>query len=503
MSVIEFKPLYPDEDEAAILARFRAWANEGLDPAVDSDRWVDTREGSHWFVGVMPAVREFARVYDFMGTEVVAAGFPVWAWGDYLDDHAEVHDIERLAATKASGIARFIGAPGTVIAAGTTVTAEPPTEDADVAEYEVTEGGTLPDPITTPDDLAATPAGTGGTLAAGDRDYAITAFDLAGETQRLTPDGEASATVVSGGSTGTVTLSWSAVPGALGYRVYFDSGSGFRLLAEVATPGYVDTGADEPDEARVIPVANTTGGELLLPIRATEAGSFGDVGAGAVTVLSTPLPGVEVTNDEEITGGTDAETDDALRERVLDSFQGNGPGNKKDYERRARAWEGVGRVTVIPQWDGPGTVKVIVTDAAGQPLSAEIVDGLQADMDPVPGLGEGWAPISAVVTVTTATVLNVSVGADVELEPGFSLDGAGGTVDVSADIEDALRDYIERVEPGGEIVIAQVMGRIATVFGVHDVDNVEVNGSSTNVAVDSDPPKVPHLAAVDLTAADV
>jgi hypothetical protein len=55
--LLDFLPLFPDDDEDAILARMRADANEGLDPAIDVDEWVDTREGSHWYVSVMPGAR--------------------------------------------------------------------------------------------------------------------------------------------------------------------------------------------------------------------------------------------------------------------------------------------------------------------------------------------------------------------------------------------------------------------------------------------------------------
>lgn len=377
---LDFLPLFPDDDEDAILARMRASANEGLDPANDADQWTDTREGSFWHISVMPAVRELARLYDLAGTEVPASGFPVWAWADYLDDHAEVQDIARLAPTAAEGMEKFTGPNGTVIAVGTTVGVEPAQPDDDAPEFEVTVGGVI------------------------------------------------------------------------------------------------------------------AGGIVELPIRAVETGTLGNVAAGAITSPSTPLPpGVTITNDDPTTGGTDPETDEALRERVLDAYQGKGAGNRGDYLRWGRAWEGVGRVTVIPLWNGPGTVKVIVMDADGGPLPAGTVTGLQNDLDPTAGLGDGRAPIGAQVTVTTAVALNITVAATVEPESGFTLDGTGGTVAIRADIEKALSDYIERVPPGGEVVFEQIRGRIAVVNGVHDVGGVTVNGGVVNVPVDDDPAQSPQL----------
>lgn len=378
--LLDLLPLFPDEDEAAILERMRADANEGLDPEVDADQWVDTREGSFWQIAVMPTVRRIAMLYDLAGTEVPASGFAVWAWADYLDDHAAVQDIVRLPATRADGIVTFTGTPGTVIATGQIVGVEPVGADDPAPEFVVNVGGEIPG-----------------------------------------------------------------------------------------------------------------GGAIDLAVTASEAGEAGNVGSGAVSVPGPGLVGVAVSNADPMKGGSEAEADESLRGRVLNAYTGQGAGNRKDYERWARAWEGVGRATVIPLWNGPGTVKVIVTTVDGQPVSDATVAALQADLDPTPARGDGQAPVGAHVTVETATALDTTVAADVEFEDGYTLDGAGGTVALGADITAAVRDYVERVESGDEIVIAKVSGLIVNVPGVHDVSGVRLNGNTINLPVDDDPAQVPHL----------
>lgn len=379
---LDFIPLFPDETEDAILTRMRAWANEGLDPALNADQWTDTREGSQWFIGVRPSVIELAKAYDLVGTEVVAAGMAVWAWGPYLDDHAEIQQLVRLAATPAEGSVTFSGPNGTFIDVGTTMSTEPATPDADVPEFETTASGTI------------------------------------------------------------------------------------------------------------------SAGTLVLPIVATEGGVAGDVSANAITVPSTPVPaGVTFTNPAATDGGTDVETDEALRLRVVQAYQGKGAGTQRDYVRWAGDWSGVGRVTVIPLWDGPGTVKVIVTDANGQPVSAGVVNGLQADLDPtaVTGQGDGRAPIGATVTVATAVAFAITVAGTVFTEDGYTLDGSGGTVAIRAAIIAALKRYIEAVQPGDEIVFEKVRGIMVTVLGAHDVSGVLLNGATANVAVATSPAQAPQL----------
>jgi uncharacterized phage protein gp47/JayE len=146
-------------------------------------------------------------------------------------------------------------------------------------------------------------------------------------------------------------------------------------------------------------------------------------------------------------------------------------------------------------------VKLIVTTAEGNPVSAATVAGLQADLDPVPGAAEGRAPVGAIVTVTTAATRSIEIVATVEVEPGYSLDGFGGAVALRQDIVSALRNYVERVEAGGEIVVSQLVGRIVGVVGVHDAAVTALEGvtPAVNVTISSDPAQVPVLADPTLT----
>jgi hypothetical protein len=100
---------------------------------------------------------------------------------------------------------------------------------------------------------SATAAASGGSLADGAYFYKLTAVNARGETLA---SNERSATT-SGGS-GSVALSWPAVSGATGYKVYRGSASGAEtLLATVgAVTSYTDTGAATPGLSTP-PTANT------------------------------------------------------------------------------------------------------------------------------------------------------------------------------------------------------------------------------------------------------
>lgn len=107
----------------------------------------------------------------------------------------------------------------------------------------------------TPPVISPTTATTGGTLAAGTWKYYVTAINANGET---TVSNEASQTTT--GSTSTVTLTWSAIPGATGYKVYrtaVGGATGTELLLTTlgAVTTYTDTGALTP--AGALPTSNT------------------------------------------------------------------------------------------------------------------------------------------------------------------------------------------------------------------------------------------------------
>jgi hypothetical protein len=95
--------------------------------------------------------------------------------------------------------------------------------------------------LTTPVDLTATRSATGGTLAAGTYYYKVSAVNGAGQTL---PSSQVSVTTT--GTTSSVVLTWTAVAGATGYRVYRSTVSGTfntpALLASPTSATYTDTG---------------------------------------------------------------------------------------------------------------------------------------------------------------------------------------------------------------------------------------------------------------------
>jgi uncharacterized phage protein gp47/JayE len=99
------------------------------------------------------------------------------------------------------------------------------------------------------------------------------------------------------------------------------------------------------------------------------------------------------------------------------------------------------------------------------------------------GKGAGLAPIGAIVAVSTPTLKAVVVAATVVPDTGYSLDGAGGTIPIRSDVNAAIKDYIDRLPPGGDVVFNHVQSRFFAVTGVTDVTGLTLNGAATSVVV--------------------
>lgn len=264
---------------------------------------------------------------------------------------------------------------------------------------------------------------------------------------------------------------------------------------------------DDPDADPIVfetTVSNTIGntatpdGTITIPVEALVAGPEGNAPAGTVTELLTGIEGVaSISNALAITGGADVETDELYRERILLEYASpHGAGTIADYKRWALGFPPVGYVTVDPLWAGAGTVRVVVTDQENNPVSNTVKAGLQAELDPTPGEGRGLAPIGAIVTVDTPALVSVDVVVTLVMEDGYSIDGAGGMTDLSADVEAAVREYIDTLDPGSDVIRNKVIEAIMLVPGVADLSALTLNGGGGNVVVT--PLQVPRTDDVTL-----
>ncbi len=241
-------------------------------------------------------------------------------------------------------------------------------------------------------------------------------------------------------------------------------------------------------------------GTAAVAAECLEPGTIGNVAANTITLLSEPINGIaSVTNPEPFTGGTEMEDDDSFRERVLVAYDEPLSGAKKDYERWAKEVPGVGAVYVVPLWNGPGTVKILVIDANGQPANQELIDAVQNHIAPDGNLGGGLAPIGADVTVDAPEVFAVDIAFSLFLKDGYDAEI------VVENIKARLRDFMAGFElntgdrPPERITVTRVGYEILSVDGAADYASLTLNGNDDYVEIPV--AKIPVLGEVTVSIA--
>ncbi|AWB45316.1 Baseplate J family protein [Paenibacillus sp. CAA11] len=250
----------------------------------------------------------------------------------------------------------------------------------------------------------------------------------------------------------------------------------------VATPADELSGEPSAEYETTAAVTLDESGSGSAPIRAVIPGRSGNVPAGTITVIASPVSGVTaVTNPAETRGGTDTEADEALLERYYAKVRHAGTsGNKAQYMQWASEVPGVGGVQVQPLWKGPGTVGIYLLDAEKRAAAADIVAAAQQAIDPTQdGQGEGLAPAGAVVHLMPAEEVPVNVSVRLTLASGAVL------ADVRSLIEKGVRAYLKQLAFADPLVrTTRIAAVLLDIPPIIDFSELTVNGlADTNLEV--------------------
>ncbi|MER0285289.1 baseplate J/gp47 family protein [Clostridioides difficile] len=216
-----------------------------------------------------------------------------------------------------------------------------------------------------------------------------------------------------------------------------------------------------------------------------ETGTIGNVSQNTVTVLLGSINGIKsVTNKEDFKGGTDIEDEEHFRERVLVSEQEDRlSGAGSDYIRWAKEVDGVGYAYVVPEWNGAGTVKVLILDKNRKAATQELIDKVQEYIYPL-NISEGEnrdgkAPIGALVTVVTPETLLINVKSSFIFSNSFSEET------VLNNLKAKIDKYLDKIDLGGTVsynaIQAIVGSMMLTDEGIQDFSNLTINDGTTNI----------------------
>jgi uncharacterized phage protein gp47/JayE len=138
----------------------------------------------------------------------------------------------------------------------------------------------------------------------------------------------------------------------------------------------------------------TTAEEITLAVDTTEftllayadlMGSDQRVAADTLTILKTTLPDIlgvaHVTNPESATGGSEIATDDEYREYLINADKIHEKGTRWAFVNYLNRYDGLDSYNLVPQWDGTGTVKVIIDVADNTAYHInKITEGIQEEV---------------------------------------------------------------------------------------------------------------------------
>lgn len=219
-----------------------------------------------------------------------------------------------------------------------------------------------------------------------------------------------------------------------------------------------------------------------VPARAVEPGAAGNAAAGTIRAMAVAPVGVSgCTNPAGFSGGTDEEEDEALRARVLETYQRMPNGaNAAFYQQGAMSFPQVAAASVIPRPRGVGSVDVVITTAAGVPdqsLLTEVEDYFEARRE-----------IAVDVQVKAPEVEPITVTARVQPEEGRDCES------VCQAAEQAVQSWFDGRLLGQDVLRAK-LGDI--IFSVDGVKNYVLDAPAADVTVDSG--TLPRLTSVAVT----
>lgn len=175
---------------------------------------------------------------------------------------------------------------------------------------------------------------------------------------------------------------------------------------------------------------------VTVAARAALAGREGDALPGSVTLLRRPAAGVAaVANPVPFAGGRDAESDEALRARLLAVWASPANGvNGESYRSAAENWPGIDSAAVFAGGEAGSVVVCIAADG-----SESVPEGTRAALEEALN---GMREPCAAVTVQNAAA--VAADLRVEVEPARP----EALADTLAQAEAAVRNALGRLRIG-------------------------------------------------------
>ena len=221
----------------------------------------------------------------------------------------------------------------------------------------------------------------------------------------------------------------------------------------------------------------------VTPVQADDIGLKYNLNANTEFNLIEPNSNVKkITNRVPFKGGTERESDDDFRER-FDIYMTDKAtsGNEADYEQWARSIDGVKDAKATGLWNGPSTVKVVIFGEGNTAVDEEVLKNCREYI-------MSKKPVGANPTVITPTAMNINITATLTLASNSILEN------VKSDFLIALNEYFK--EAGTKIAYIKVLGLLANIGEVVNIEGLKLNGATNDVVVGDEQIAVANLDGV-------
>lgn len=477
---------------------------------------IDTEEGSFFWDVARPVAIEKAEMVEFQLNEVLKVCFPQWAYGEYLDLHAEMVGLQRRPAVPASGYVTVTGQPGTYLPAGTEL-ATPAVGDQPSIIFRTKEALYLDESGTGTVEVEATTPGTIGNVAA--NTITLMVQPVPGITSITNPEPTTGGTeeeddeslrmryfqrvrAPSTGGNKADYINWALeVPGVGGVSVIpVRDGPGTVSVA------IINTNKEPADQTLVDKVQNYIAPPWVNEVEA-EAMALGGYGAsiddtgdsvklvydaqGEGTVTHAGLegllqqPGIWQARTRVKADDSTGETD--LLQIGVWNVSATGwcktkPGGTTDALIILKASD---LATTFDDkivefyWNGQDQIELRITRLTTDTTTTVWVDRVVYRSTFSKSTGEGKAPVGARVTVEPATAVLINVSATLIIAPGYNADS------VKAAVKDNIAAYIRSLafSSDNDVRYVRIGQAILDTPGIIDYQNLTVNGGTANVTI--------------------
>lgn len=225
------------------------------------------------------------------------------------------------------------------------------------------------------------------------------------------------------------------------------------------------------DEYETKVLVTISGGVGVIEVKSKETGADKNLDADEILTLANPINGIDdqaIVDSDAIKGGSDLESDNDLRKRVLQRIQNEATGgNDDDYEQWALDTPSldVTRAWVFGNFTGPGTVGIFFVLDNQTPIFPN-----SANIAAVQVVIDEHAPAASTPTVYSPIERKISI--EMTVSPDTS--------EVQNNVKDSLVAFFkENTDVGMVLFKSQLDETISVAAGEvdHTITGLEVDGS--------------------------